>query len=71
MIRVTRVCSICGEKFDAVPAVSRKDGALICPDCGTREALAETFGCDTEEQDHILDLIHKEAENAGEETETE
>jgi hypothetical protein len=31
---------------------------LICPDCGTRQAL-ESIGVSQEEQEKILTIIHK------------
>ena len=41
------------------PAVSRADGKTqICPDCGTREAL-ESIGVDGDEQEQILEAIHR------------
>ena len=41
------------------PAISREDNStLICPDCGTREAL-ESIGIDTKEQEEIIKTIHK------------
>ena len=41
------------------PALSRADGrTLICPDCGTREAL-ESIGVVAEEQEQILEAIHR------------
>ena len=42
-------CYNCGKEVD--------DNVLICPDCGTREAL-ESIGIDTIEQDKILRAIH-------------
>lgn len=37
----------------------KTDGiTLICPDCGTREAL-ESIGVGTEEQEQILEAIHR------------
>lgn len=53
-----RICPKCGQKYKGHPAMSR-DGsrALICPDCGTREAL-ESIGVQPEEQDRILGIIH-------------
>ena len=36
-----RICPRCGGAYRAAPALSRTDNqTLICPDCGTREALA-------------------------------
>ena len=58
---VTRLayCPICGKPYSGYPALSRKDNeTLICPDCGTREALTE-IGIGTEEQDQILTIIHR------------
>ena len=52
------VCPLCGRAYAGHPALSRKDNeTLICPDCGTREALA-TLGIDTEEQEEIISIIH-------------
>ncbi|MBR5943536.1 MAG: hypothetical protein IKZ94_01145 [Lachnospiraceae bacterium] len=53
------ICPSCGKRYSERPAISRKDNkTLICPDCGTREAL-ESAGIGAEEQDKILDTIHK------------
>ena len=56
--RVVRICPICGEEYSEYPAQSRKDYAMICPDCGTREAL-ESIGVSKQEQDKILEIIHR------------
>ncbi len=57
--REKRICPICKKPYFGAPALSRKDNkTLICPDCGTREAL-ESIGVGPEEQDHILDTIHR------------
>lgn len=54
-----RMCPRCGKPYHGVPALSRKDGkTLICPDCGTREAL-ESIGVDAKEQEEILNCIHR------------
>lgn len=54
-----RICPLCGAKFCRQPALSRADGVtLICPDCGTREALA-SIGVGLEEQEQILAAIHR------------
>ncbi len=54
-----RTCPICGNQYKERPALSRLDNITpICPDCGTRQALA-SIGIDTEEQEKILDSIHK------------
>lgn len=56
--RIERTCPICGETYTAVPALSREDNqTLICPDCGTRQALA-SIGVGPEEQEKILATIH-------------
>ena len=57
-VREIRVCPLCGQTYGEAPALSRTDNeTLICPDCGTREAL-ETMGISIEEQDKILRIIH-------------
>ena len=58
-LKVLRTCPICGKEYTEHPALSRKDNStLICPDCGTREAL-ESIGVEVEEQEKILDTIHQ------------
>lgn len=55
----TAICPICGKTYTGVPALSRTDNeTLICPDCGTRQALA-SIGVDTSEQEQILETIHR------------
>lgn len=52
-------CPRCGMSYIGHPALSRKDNqTLICPDCGTREAL-ESIGVDEKEQEEILETIHR------------
>ena len=52
------VCPVCGKVYNEGPAISRKDNrTLICPDCGTREAL-EGLGVSAEEQERIIQAIH-------------
>ena len=54
-----RICPRCGARYGRQPALSRTDGiTLICPDCGTCEAL-ESIGVGTEEQEQILEAIHR------------
>ena len=54
-----RICPRCGKSYGGRPALSRRDNeTLICPDCGTREAL-ESIGVDEAEQAQILDTIHR------------
>lgn len=56
-----RSCPICGQIYSERPAVSREDNVtLICPDCGTRQALA-SLGVEPEEQNEIIEIIHKKA----------
>lgn len=53
------VCPRCSKPYHEHPALSRLDNeTLICPDCGTREAL-ESIGVSTEEQNAIIDTIHR------------
>lgn len=57
------VCPRCGKSYYGRPALSRADNeTLICPDCGTREAL-ESIGVSAEEQDSILETLHRAAYN--------
>ena len=54
-----RTCPKCGCVYIGVPALSRTDNeTLICPDCGTREAL-ETLGISLKEQEKIISIIHR------------
>ena len=53
------ICPKCNQHYTGVPALSRKDNkTLICPDCGTREAL-EIAGVPAEEQAEIIKEIHR------------
>lgn len=55
----TRICPLCGKEFTGIPALSRTDNmTLICPDCGTRQAL-ESIGVSREEQEKIIETIHR------------
>lgn len=57
VIRIS-ICPRCGHTYCEPPALSREDNkTLICPDCGTREAL-DTLGIESEEQEQILAAIH-------------
>ena len=54
-----RTCPICGRSYTGHPALSSTDNeTLICPDCGTRQALA-SIGVDEKEQEEILATIHR------------
>lgn len=56
---MTAVCPICGATYTGAPALSRIDNTtLVCPDCGTRQALA-SIGVDATEQEEILAIIHR------------
>lgn len=53
-----RTCPRCGGVYSGHGAVSRADSlTVICPDCGTREAL-ESIGVDEKEQEKILRTIY-------------
>ena len=61
--RMTAVCPLCGKTYHGHPALSRTDNkTLICPDCGTRQAL-QTLSIGEDEQDAILEIIHRHIEN--------
>ena len=58
-VRQIRVCPLCGKTYGEAPALSRTDNeTLICPDCGTRQAL-ESIGIDAKERERILSIIHQ------------
>lgn len=58
-VRQIRACPLCGKTYGEAPALSRADNeTLICPDCGTRQAL-ESIGIDAEERERILSIIHQ------------
>ena len=53
------VCPLCGRVYHGAPALSREDNeTLICPDCGTRQAL-QSIGVDSAEQEQIIETIHR------------
>lgn len=55
----TRICPLCSIEYHGVPALSRTDNqTLICPDCGSRQAL-ESIGISKEEQEKILSILHR------------
>lgn len=57
-IRIS-VCPRCGQAYREYPALSRLDNeTLICPDCGTREAL-DSIGVKPDEQEQIIASIHR------------
>lgn len=58
-----KICPRCGQAYHEPPALSRIDNqTLICPDCGTREAL-ESIDVGQEEQEVILAIIHRQRRN--------
>ena len=58
-----KICPRCGQAYHEPPALSRiNNQTLICPDCGTREAL-ESMDVDQEEQEVILAIIHRQRRN--------
>lgn len=62
-VRKMRICPKCGKTYFDSPALSRADNeTLICPDCGTREAL-ESIGVGPADQDSILETIHRHTRN--------
>lgn len=53
-----RTCLRCGGVYSGHGSLSMLDNlTILCPDCGTREAL-ESIGADEKEQEKILDVIH-------------
>lgn len=53
-----RTCPRCGGVYSGHGSLSMLDNlTILCPDCGTREAL-ESIGADETEQEKILDVIH-------------
>lgn len=56
--RKPAVCPKCGQIYNERPSLSRIDNiTLICPDCGTREAL-ESIGVNKIEQQAIINTLH-------------
>ena len=54
-----QICPRCGRVYSEPAALSRADNqTLICPDCGTREAL-DSIGVKPEEQEQIIAAIHR------------
>ena len=57
--RIKRICPRCNKEFIEHPALSRVDNkTLICPLCGTREAL-EASNMSDEEIEKVIDSIKK------------
>ena len=54
-----RTCPKCGRTYTERPALSRYDNdTIICPDCGTRQAL-QSIGVEPSEQEQIIETIHR------------
>lgn len=56
--KAVKICPVCGKEYRDHPAISRKNGEFICPDCGVMEAL-ESIGISKEEREKILGVIHR------------
>ena len=53
------VCPLCGRTYHGAPALSREDNeTLICPYCGTRQAL-QSIVVEPSEQEQIIETIHR------------
>lgn len=58
-----QMCPLGGSFYKGFPAISRADNkTLICPDCGTREALG-SIGVNEAEQEKIIKIIHASSKN--------
>ena len=54
-----QICPRCGRTYSGPAALSRADNlTLICPDCGTRDAL-DSIGVKPDEQEQIIASIHR------------
>lgn len=59
------ICPLCGSEYVGRPALSRTDNeTMICPDCGTRQAL-QSIGATEKEQEEILKIIHRNYDRDG------
>ena len=59
-----RVCTQCQKIYYETSALTRTDNKKeICTDCSTRQALV-TLGINEEEQNAILEIIHRYRNNA-------
>lgn len=55
---IKTTCPKCGKEYTGVPALSRLDNTtLVCPECGTREAL-ESIGMPPQEIEDIVAVLH-------------
>lgn len=68
-MKETRTCPICGQEYTGAPALSREDNqTLICPDCGTLQALAAIGIANTSV---VLAQIHEYEERRAQKEEQE
>ena len=55
----SHICPLCGQVYNGHPALSRTDNkTMICPDCGTLQAL-KSIGVSDEEGEKIVSIIHR------------
>lgn len=53
------ICPKCGREYTGKPAISRADNTtLLCPECGTEEAL-DSLGISSGEKAEIIDTINE------------
>lgn len=58
---IERTCPICGQAYTGYSATSRTDSeTLICPDCGTRQAL-QVMNVPSDDIEKILEIIHRKS----------
>ena len=54
-----KICPRCGNSYHGASALSRRDNeTLVCPDCGTREAL-ESIGVGADEESMGLSRMNR------------
>lgn len=55
---IKTICPKCGKEYTGAPALCRLDNTtLVCPECGTREAL-ESIGMPEQEIEDIVAVLH-------------
>lgn len=62
-----KVCPVCRQQYNAVPALSRKDNKTeICPICATQEAMDDAGGLLSKElQEEVLQAVRKSYTDKG------
>jgi len=56
---IKTTCPKCHKEYQGCPSLSREDNeTLICPDCGTREAL-QSIGINPDEIEKIVEIINE------------